>query len=104
MAHRDDLGLGDGGGGGGARARVEQRQLAEHLARAEDRQEVLAAVAAGAAELDLALADDVEPVALVALVEEDVAALEPRRAHRGDEAAAVWSSRAANRGALRTTS
>ena len=78
VAHRHHLRLGDGGGGRGARARVEERELAEHLAGAEDGEEVLAAVAARAAELDLALADDVEPVALVALVEQDVAALQAR--------------------------
>ena len=68
MAEPDQLGLGHGGGGRGARPRVEQAELAEHLARAEDGEQVLAAVDAGAAELDLALADDVQPVALVALV------------------------------------
>jgi hypothetical protein len=78
----EQLRLGHGGRGHGARAGVEQRQLAEHLAGPEDRDEVLAAVGAAPAELDLALADDVEPVALVALVEQDVAALHARLRHR----------------------
>ena len=45
-----------------ARAWVEQGQLAEHLAGPEDREEVLAAVAGGAAELHLAVHHDVQPV------------------------------------------
>ncbi len=65
-----------------ARTRVEQRQLAEHLAGAEDRQQVLAAVAGGAAQLHLALGDDVELVAGVPLVEEHLAATQPDRAER----------------------
>src|SRR5690606_35408759 len=52
--------------------RVEQRELTEHLAGAEDRQQVLATVARPAAQLDLALRDDVEPVARLALAEEHV--------------------------------
>ena len=39
----------------------------------------------GNARLDLALGDDVEPVSLVALVEEDVAALVAGAAHRREE-------------------
>ena len=62
---------------------VEQRQLAEHLAGAQDREQVLAAVGGGAAELHLALGDDVELVALVALVEQHLAASQPRLGHRG---------------------
>ena len=76
-------GLGDGGDGRRPRAGVEERQLAEHLAGAEDRQQVLAAVRGGAAELHLALGDDVELVARVALVEEHLAATQPVLAHRG---------------------
>jgi hypothetical protein len=53
VAHRHDLRLGDRGGRGGARPGIEQRQLAEHLAGAEDGQQVLAAVAAGAPSLIL---------------------------------------------------
>ena len=93
------------GGGRGAGAGVEQAQLAEHLARAEHRQQVLPAVAAGAAELDLALDDDVEPVALVALGEEHLAASRgctSTMARRREADAS--SSRAANSGALRTMS
>ena len=70
--------VGDGGDRRGARAGVEQGQLAEHLTRAEDRQQVLAAVGRRAPELDLAVGDDVEPVALVALVEQHVAAADLR--------------------------
>ena len=56
-------GVGDRGRGGVARSRVEQGQLAEHLARPEDRQQVLPAVAGSPAELHLAVDDHVEPVA-----------------------------------------
>ena len=82
VADAEQLGLGHGGGGHGAGTGVEQAQLAEHLARAEDRHEVLAAVAAAAAELHLALTDHVEAVALVSLGEEHVAPLEARLGHR----------------------
>jgi hypothetical protein len=87
VADAHELGLGDGGRGHGARARVEEAQLAEHLAGAEDRHEVLAAVAAAAPELDLALADHVEPVTLVALVEQDVTALQTALGHRAHQRA-----------------
>jgi len=85
VAEAEQLGLGDRGGGHRARTGVEQAELAEHLTGTEDREKVLAAVDAGAAELDLALADDVEPVTLVALVEQDVAALEVRGGHGVDQ-------------------
>ena len=72
----------DGRRGRRARAGVEQAELAEHLAGPEDGQQVLAAVAAGPPELDLALDDDVELVALVALVEEGLGAAEVDLDHR----------------------
>ena len=75
--------LGHRGRGRGAGARVEQAELAEHLTRAEDGQQVLPAVRARPAELDLALGDDVERLAGVALGEQLVAALEMAAAHRG---------------------
>jgi hypothetical protein len=78
VAESDELCLGDGRGSRGARTGVEEAQLAEHLTRAQDRQEVLSAVDAGEPELDLALADHVEPIALVALAKENVAPLEMR--------------------------
>src|SRR5690606_2125503 len=58
---------------GRARPGVEQRQLAEHLARAEHAQHVLPAVLGGAGELDLAFEHDVEPVAGLVLVEDRLA-------------------------------
>ena len=61
---------------------VEERQLAEHLAGAEDRQQVLAAVGGGAPELHLAVGDDVQLVPGVTLVEEHLAAAQPHRAQR----------------------
>ena len=79
--------VGEGRRGGGASARVEQRQLAEHLAGRHDGQQVLATVDRGDAELDLAVEHDVEPVARLALGEDDVAfvvgALRHRRAQGG---------------------
>ena len=83
VGQRGEGAVGDGGDGGRARTRVEERELAEHLAGAEDRQQVLAAVAGGAAQLHLAVEDDVELVAGVALVEEHVAAAQAVLAHRG---------------------
>ena len=85
MGQRGERRVGHRGDGRRARAGVEQGQLAEHLAGAEDREEVLAAVAGGAAELHLAVDDDVEPVAGVALVEEHVAAAQLRLAHRATQ-------------------
>src|SRR5699024_10639204 len=55
-----------------ARARVEDGQLAEHVGRAEDRQQVLAAVRRLAGELHLAGGDDVQAVALLALADDHV--------------------------------
>ena len=78
---------------------VEERELAEHLARAEDGQEVLAAVGGGAAELHLAVEDDVELVARVALVEEHVAAAQPASAMEDRRAVAASSSSALKSGA-----
>ncbi len=77
-----ELRLGDGSGSRGAGTGVEQAQLTEHLARAQDGQEVLAAVDAGEPELDLALSDHVEPITAVTLAKEDVATFKTRRRHR----------------------
>jgi hypothetical protein len=63
VVQRQELGGGHGGGGGGARARVEQGQLADDLAGAEHREQVLAAVGAGVAELHLPGEENVEAVA-----------------------------------------
>ncbi|MPM69828.1 hypothetical protein SDC9_116776 [bioreactor metagenome] len=76
------LSRGDGGRGGGPRPRVEDRELAEHLARAEHLHQVLPAGRAGPAELDLAGDDDVELVAAVPLVEEDRSPAQPDARHR----------------------
>ena len=65
----------------GAGAGVEQRQLAEHLALAHDREQRLAAVGGGVPELDLAVGDDVQPVPGVALGEQDVPAEQPALLH-----------------------
>ena len=72
---------GDCGGRGGARSRVEQRQLAEHLARPEHGEQVLTAVSGGAAELHLALAHDVEAVTGVPLGEERLPAADRDLVH-----------------------
>ena len=91
---------GHGGRGGGAGAGVEQGQLAEHLAGAEDGQQVLPAGRTAAAQLDLAADHDVEPVLGVALAEQHLALVQPDRAHgRSDSAVAASSSRPANSGA-----
>ena len=82
VGQRREGGVGDGGDRRGARAGVEERELAEHLAGAHDREQVLAAVGGRAAELHLALGDDVELVAGVALVEEDVATAQLGLGHR----------------------
>jgi hypothetical protein len=82
VPHPDQHRVGDRRGGGRPGTRVEQRQLTEHLARAEHRQEVLPAVGGRTAQLDLARRHDVEPVAGIALGEEHVAAREPHLRHR----------------------
>ena len=104
VAEAEQLRLGDGRGGHRARAGVEEAELAEHLAGAEDRDEVLAAVGARAAELDLALGDDVERVAPVALVEEHVAALHVETDSSATAGPSSLVVKALNRGARLTTS
>ena len=81
--------LGDRCRGHRPRPGVEEAQLAEHLAGSEDRDEVLAAVGAGPAELDLPLPDHVERVAALALAEQDVATLHADRAHLRKECVGV---------------
>ena len=83
VAEAEQAGVGERGGGRGAGAGVEERQLAEHLARAEDPEQGLAAVVRGGAELDLAVGDDVQPVARLALGEQHAPAVEGDLAHRG---------------------
>jgi hypothetical protein len=83
VAEAEQLDLGQRGGRGGARPRVEQREFADQLAGSDDGQHVLAAVGGGAVQFDLALGDDVQPVAGVALVEERVAAREGHLTHGG---------------------
>jgi len=58
----------------GPRPRVKQGQLAEHLARADHAQQILAAIRGRAGELHLPVDDDVERVAVIALQEEVLAA------------------------------
>jgi hypothetical protein len=74
VGQRRERGVGDRRDRGRTRTRVEEGELAEHLPGAHDRQQVLAAVRRGASQLDLAVEHDVEPVAGVALVEQDIAA------------------------------
>ena len=83
MGQRHQLGVGDGGDGRGPRSGVEQRQLTEHLARPEDGDQVLPAVGGGAAQLDLALDHDEQPVTGIAFVEQHLAAAQPALGHRG---------------------
>jgi hypothetical protein len=85
VGQRHQRGVGDGGDGRLPRSRVEQRQLAEHLARAEHGQQVLAAVGGGPAELDLALDNDEQPVTGVAFVEQHLAATQPALRHGGGQ-------------------
>src|SRR6185437_1506770 len=63
VLQRRKLDVGDGSGRRGARAGVEERQLAEDVAWAEDRQQVLASVGGAAADLDFAGEDEEHPVA-----------------------------------------
>jgi hypothetical protein len=82
VRERGERAVGDRGDRRGARAGVEQGELAEHLAGAQDRQQVLAAVGGGPTQLHLAVDDDVELVALVALTEQDLAAAQLGLGHR----------------------
>ena len=99
MRERDEHGVGHGGHGRRPRAGVEERQLAEHLAGAEDGEQVLPAVRRGAAQLDLAVEDDVQLVAGVTLVEEHLAAAQLGLGHGRPRADAASSSSALNSGA-----
>ena len=83
VLQREQVRGGHGRGGGRARARVEQGQLTDDLAGAQDREEVLAAVGRGVTELDLAGQQDVQAVAAVALVEERLATAQGRLRHHG---------------------
>jgi hypothetical protein len=81
----DDDAVGERGRGGGAGAGVEERELAEHLTRALDAQQVLASVDRGDAELHLAVDDDVEAVAGLALDEDRGALVVGLLDHRGPQ-------------------
>ncbi len=74
--HRHRAHLGDGGGARGTGPRVEDRQLAEHVRRTHDGQQVLATVRRTAADLHLAGNDDVQAVAGLALGEDRMPARE----------------------------
>src|SRR5262249_31232497 len=66
-----------------ARPRIEQRQLAEHLARPEHTGQVLPAVRRGPGQLDLAVEHHVQPVPGVALLEQVFAPAELNLDHPG---------------------
>ena len=77
--------LGNGGCRGVTRCRIEKRKLAESFARAEHSEKVLATVAGGVTDLNLAARDDKEAVALVTLAEHDRAAVEVLLSHRSED-------------------
>lgn len=83
VAKADELRLGNSGRRSVAGAGVEETELAEHLARTENRHEVLSAVGAGAPEFYLARLDDVQPITLLALPKKDFASIEMGAAHSG---------------------
>jgi hypothetical protein len=67
--HRYGAHVGDRRGAGRPRAGVEDRQLAEHVRRSHDREQILTPVGRAAADLHLARNDDVQPVARLPLGE-----------------------------------
>ena len=73
VGERRERRVGDRAGRRGPRPRVEQRQLAEHLARADHAEQVLPAVGRRPGELDLAVQHHVQPVAVLSLQEEMLA-------------------------------
>ena len=85
MAEPEHGDVGERGRRGGAGTRVEQRQLAEHLTLAHDREQRLAPIARGVAELDLAFGHDVEAVAGVAFREQHIALEQAALLHGGLE-------------------
>jgi predicted HAD superfamily Cof-like phosphohydrolase len=89
VLEHEHAGRGDSRGGRRARARVEERELAEQLARAEDGEEVLAAVGGAVADLHLAVDEDVQTVAGLALAEQDLAATQLDLTHDLQQGAAV---------------
>jgi glyoxylase-like metal-dependent hydrolase (beta-lactamase superfamily II) len=74
----------------GARPRVEQGQLAEHLTRADDAQQVLAAVRGGAGQLHLAVDHHVQGVTVVALHEQVLTAGQLHLCHLHAERAGAF--------------
>jgi glyoxylase-like metal-dependent hydrolase (beta-lactamase superfamily II) len=74
----------------GPRSRVKQGQLAEHLARADHAQQVLAAVRGRAGELHLAVEDHVQRVAVIALQEQVLAAGKLDLSHLAAERAGTF--------------
>ena len=84
--HGDRTHLGDGGGARRPRARVEDRQLAKHVRRAHDRQQVLPAVGSGGRSSP-AVENDVEPITGLASKQIPYARAE------SPPAEAVWSVR-----------
>jgi hypothetical protein len=76
-----DLTGGDRRRRGGPGARIEERELAEHLARPQDGEQVLPTGRSAPTELDLSADHDVEPVLGIALVEQDLTLVELDRPH-----------------------
>ena len=74
MLERGELDIGERCGRRGARSRIEERELAEDVAGAEDGQQILAAIGGAAADLHLSGEDEEDPVARLALFENDGAA------------------------------
>jgi hypothetical protein len=77
--------IGDGRRAHRARPRIEQRELAEHLARPDQADQVLPAVRRRPGQLDLAVEHHVQPVARVALVEQPLAPGQRDLGHPGPE-------------------
>ena len=73
VGERRERRVGDGAGRRGPRPRVEQRQLAEHLARPDHAEQVLPAVGCRPGELELAVQHHVQAVAVLSLQEEMLA-------------------------------
>jgi hypothetical protein len=81
MVERSESAVRDSGRCRRTRPGIEQRQLAEHLAGTEHRQQVLAPVRGGARDLHLAVEDDEQAVAGIAFAENDMAAVHVARRH-----------------------
>lgn len=83
VAQPNELRFGNGGRRGVAGAGVEQAEFAKHLARTENRHQVLSSVRARAPKFNFAGLDDVEPITLLALSKQDLASIEMGARHGG---------------------